>query len=104
MIGNAVYFRPEDEYENPALVKVGPLQFSWQTVYISLISTLISTPTTILVVSLFKKAKPRVIDHDVKDSSLKYSMPVINSFMDKLLKVEREQGTRAHFGCQRSHK
>lgn len=90
MIGNAVYFRPEDEYENPALVKVGPLQFSWQTVYISLMSTLISTPTTILVVSLFKKAKPRVIDHDVKDSSLKYSMPVINSFMDKLLKESKE--------------
>lgn len=90
MIGNAVYFRPEDEYENPALVKVGPLQFSWQTVYISLMSTLISTPTTILVVSLFKKAKARVIDHDVKDSSLKYSMPVINNFMDKLLKESKE--------------
>ncbi|XP_061175577.1 uncharacterized protein LOC133184503 [Saccostrea echinata] len=90
MIGNAVYFRPEDEYENPETVKLGPLQFSWQTVFISIMSTLISTPAVILVVTLFKKAKPRVTDYDVKDSSLKYSLPVINSFMDKVLKESKE--------------
>lgn len=90
MISNAIYFRPEDEYENPAMVKLGPLQFSWQTVYISIMSTLISTPATILVVTLFKRVKPRVVDHDVKDSSLKCSMPVINTFMDKLLKESKE--------------
>ena len=90
MIGNAVYFKPEDEYENPSMVRVGPLQFSWRQVYIALVSTLISTPTVFVAVMLFKKTRPRKISTDVKDKALKYSLPMIDSMMDKWLKESKE--------------
>ncbi|KAK3090920.1 hypothetical protein FSP39_015723 [Pinctada imbricata] len=90
MIGNAIYFRPEDDFQPTSVVRVGPLQFSWRTVYISLASTLIATPAVLFSIILFKKAKPRKISTDVKDKSLKYAVPVLDNMMDKWLKESKE--------------
>ncbi|XP_033737965.1 polycystic kidney disease protein 1-like 2 [Pecten maximus] len=90
MIANAIYFTPADEFENPSLVRVGPLKFSLQSVYISVISALISTPTVFLVVLMFRKSKPRVINQNLQDPSLKYAIPAIDSIAEKMLKESKE--------------
>jgi len=66
------------------------LVFSLQSVYVSVISALISTPSVFLVVLLFRKSKPRTINTDINDPSLKYAIPAIDSVMDKLSKESKE--------------
>lgn len=90
MIANAIYFQPADQYDNPNVVKVGPLVFSLQSVYVSLISALISTPTVFIVLFMFRKAKPRKINTDLNDPSLKYAISAVETLAVKLQRESRE--------------
>ncbi|XP_021356998.1 polycystic kidney disease protein 1-like 2 [Mizuhopecten yessoensis] len=90
MIANAIYFTPADEFENPSLVRVGPLKFSLQSVYVSVISALISTPSVFLIVLMFRKSKPRTINQNLQDPSLKYAIPAIDSIAEKMLTESKE--------------
>ena len=92
MIGNALYFRPEDEYSNAGTdIRVGPFSFSLRSIYIAFICALISTPTVILVIMLFKKSKPRKnVSYNVKGSSRKYRVPVLDTWMDRMMAESRE--------------
>lgn len=90
MIANALYFSPEDDFENPNLVRVGPFVFSLQEVYVSIICALISTPATLLVILLFKKSKPRRLDNDIRDPASKYNVPVFGNWMETFMKDSKE--------------
>ncbi|CAG2248795.1 PKD1L2 [Mytilus edulis] len=90
MIGNAIYFRDEDEYSNAGSnIRVGPFSFSLTAIYIALISALISTPTTVLVILMFSKSKHRKNDTDTKDTSRKYRIPVLDFWLDRLMADSR---------------
>ncbi|VDI23340.1 Hypothetical predicted protein, partial [Mytilus galloprovincialis] len=92
MIGNAIYFREEDEFTNAGSdIRVGPFSFSLRAIYIAFMCACISTPTTILVILLFKKSKPRKnVSYNIKDSSRKYRVPVLDSWMDRMMAESRE--------------
>ncbi|CAC5377684.1 PKD1L2 [Mytilus coruscus] len=84
MIGNAIYFRDEDEFSNVGSdIRVGPFSFSLSAIYIALISALISTPTTVLVILMFSKSKQR--KNNTKDSSQRYRVPVLDFCLDRLI-------------------
>ncbi|XP_076075847.1 polycystin-1-like protein 2 [Mytilus galloprovincialis] len=90
MIGNAIYFRDEDEYSNAGSnIRVGPFSFSLTAIYIALISALISTPTTVLVILMFSKSKHRKNNTDTKDTSRKYRIPVLDFWLDRLMADSR---------------
>jgi len=58
MVSNAIYFKPTDKYEDPEQTKIGPLILSFQTVYVSLVSSIVSSGTVLFVSILFRKSKP----------------------------------------------
>ncbi|XP_052820335.1 polycystin family receptor for egg jelly-like [Mya arenaria] len=59
MIANAMFFNPNDEYESPPLIQVGPFRFTPQQIYISIVCALITTPPVMLLIFLFKRTKRR---------------------------------------------
>ncbi|KAL4220971.1 Single-stranded DNA-binding protein 3 [Mactra antiquata] len=59
MIANAMYFNPEPNYVEPALLVVGPIRFTSQQIYVSVISALITTPPVMLLVVLFSRTRAR---------------------------------------------
>ncbi|KAJ8307755.1 hypothetical protein KUTeg_014695 [Tegillarca granosa] len=67
MIANALYFSPEDDYENPNLIRVGSFVFSFQ-----------------------EKSKPRCLDNDVREQGSKYKVPVFGDWMDTFMKDSKE--------------
>ncbi|XP_052069390.1 polycystin family receptor for egg jelly-like [Mytilus californianus] len=84
MIGNAIYFRDEDEFSNAGSdIRVGPFSFSLSAIYIALISALISTPATVFVILMFSKSKHR--KNNTKDSSRRYRVPVLDFWLDRLM-------------------
>ncbi|XP_052067992.1 polycystin family receptor for egg jelly-like isoform X12 [Mytilus californianus] len=84
MVGNAIYFRDEDEYSNGGSdIRVGPFSFSLKGIYIAFISALISTPTTVLVILMFNKSKHR--KNTTKDYSRRYRIPVLDCWFDRLM-------------------
>ncbi|XP_071132908.1 polycystin family receptor for egg jelly-like [Mytilus edulis] len=91
MIGNAIYFRDEDQYSNAGSdIHVGPFSFSLTASYIALISALISTPTTLLVILMFSKSKYRETITDTTNTSRKYRIPVLDFWLDRILAESRE--------------
>ncbi|XP_063446779.1 polycystin family receptor for egg jelly-like [Mytilus trossulus] len=91
MIGNAIYFRDEDEYSNAGSdIHVGPFSLSLTATYIAFISALISTPTTVLVILMFSKSKHRKNNTDTKDTSRKYRIPVLDFWLDSLMADSRK--------------
>ncbi|VDI61169.1 Hypothetical predicted protein [Mytilus galloprovincialis] len=91
MIGNAIYFRDEDQYSNAGSdIHVGTFSFSLTASYIALISALISTPTTLLVILMFSKSKYRENITDTTNTSRKYRIPVLDFWLDRILAESRE--------------
>ena len=59
MIANAMFYGTEGSEERPVGIKVGPFNFTLGQIFTSLMSILIITPVNLLVINLFKRAKPR---------------------------------------------
>ncbi|XP_063446781.1 uncharacterized protein LOC134726311 [Mytilus trossulus] len=84
MIGNAIYFRDEDEFSNAGSdIHVGPFSFTLSAIYIALISALISTPTTVLVIFMFSKSMHR--KSNTGDSSRRYRVPILDVWLDRVM-------------------
>ncbi len=56
MIANAMWYRTDENLENVQLVHLGPFTFTPQQVWISLASSFVSLPVSILIVTLFKRS------------------------------------------------
>jgi len=60
MITNCMFFKAEENMENPpTALKIGPFSFTLQTVFVAVVTTLIVFPPSILIVSIFRKARPK---------------------------------------------
>ena len=77
MLISAMFFGAEGSEERPAGMKIGPFKFTLGQVFISLMSLVIVTPVTLIVVNLFKRAKPKTKDlkatmetNDVKQETM----------------------------------
>lgn len=86
MISNAIYFKPEDDFVNSDLIHVGPLVFSWQSVYISVVSVLISAPTILFIMIMFRKSKARKVEY----CSCRRQVPCISDWFEKQLAESRK--------------
>lgn len=98
MIGNAMYFRPEDKYVNAkSNVRIGPFVFSLRDIYVALMCALISTPPTVLVGAIFKKSKDKQLMHNTSPSKC------INR-NDAMTDKQMEEGTQEDHGRQKTDK
>ena len=60
MIANCMFFRDASEKEdNVESLNIGPLSFTMQQLFISIVSTCIVFPPSLFVVTIFKKVKPK---------------------------------------------
>ena len=59
MIANAMWYRSEETVDSPQNVHLGPFTFSPTQIYISVVSSLISIPISVLIVTLFRKSAPK---------------------------------------------
>ncbi|XP_013393280.1 uncharacterized protein LOC106161002 [Lingula anatina] len=59
MIANAMFFKADDKKEKVNAIKLGPLSFTLSQLYVSLISTLIVFPVNLILVTVFRKARPK---------------------------------------------
>ncbi|XP_070555890.1 polycystin-1-related protein-like isoform X2 [Ptychodera flava] len=60
MISNAMFYGKKDEAKDTKGIEIETFRLSFGTVYIALISSLVTLPASITMVSLFKKARPNV--------------------------------------------
>lgn len=59
MIANAMWYKTEDTVESPRNVHLGPFTFTPQQLFISLASSVVSIPVSVLIIFLFRKSRPK---------------------------------------------
>ena len=67
MIASAMFFGAEGDQPRPIGLKIGQLRFTLPQIFIAIVSLLIVAPINIIIITLFKKAKP-------KESEFKHSL------------------------------
>ena len=74
MIASAMWYKTEEAVEGAQNVHIGPFNFSPQQLYISIASSVVSVPVSILIIALFRKAaaKPK---KQTSTSNNPYSTP-----------------------------
>ncbi|KAL5018449.1 hypothetical protein ScPMuIL_004171 [Solemya velum] len=60
MIANAMFFKSGDNVIKPDQVTLGPIRFSMDNLFVSIVGILITTPPIVLVTVFFRKARPSV--------------------------------------------
>ena len=55
MITSAMFYKSEDNVERPQVLRLGPLSFSIQELFVSIITVIIVLPVNLLVLQLFRK-------------------------------------------------
>ena len=75
MIGNAMWYKTTDLVEDAQNVEIGPFNFSPQQLYISIVSSLVSVPISILIVALFRKSAPKPVRPNQGSSGGCFSKP-----------------------------
>ncbi|KAJ8298359.1 hypothetical protein KUTeg_024890 [Tegillarca granosa] len=58
MIASAMFYRDSNDDATPDQIKIGFIRFSLTTLYVSLVSVLITTPPILLITIIFKNARP----------------------------------------------
>ena len=59
MITNCMWFKSDDRVEQVSVLRVGPFKFTLHQLFISVVSTLIVFPVNLIIVTIFKKARPK---------------------------------------------
>ncbi|XP_069123478.1 uncharacterized protein [Argopecten irradians] len=59
MITNAMWFKSEDNNANTSAMKIGPVSFTLQQVFVSFASTLIVFPVNFILMTFFRKCRPK---------------------------------------------
>ena len=59
MIADAMFYGTEGTEDRPVGIKVGPINFTLGQLFISLAVGLIVAPPNLLIITLFKRAKPK---------------------------------------------
>ncbi|CAH1794576.1 unnamed protein product [Owenia fusiformis] len=59
MITNAMFFKSEEKVENKSALKLGPFSFTLSQLWVSLVSTFIVFPPNLILMTFFRKCKPR---------------------------------------------
>lgn len=59
MITNCMFFRAEDNVTQTTSLTIGPISFTLQQLYVSVVTTAIVFPPSLLIVTIFRKAKPK---------------------------------------------
>ncbi|XP_055955042.1 uncharacterized protein LOC126809611 [Patella vulgata] len=59
MITNCMFFKAEDNVQHVTALTLGPFQFTLQQVYISVVSTLIVFPVSFILVTFFRRCRPK---------------------------------------------
>ena len=55
MITNCMFFKTEDKVQKPSAIQIGPISFTLSQLFISIVTTAIVFPPSILIVSIFRK-------------------------------------------------
>ncbi|KAL3876145.1 hypothetical protein ACJMK2_034017, partial [Sinanodonta woodiana] len=92
MISNAMYFNPNPNYESTAGIKLGPFRFTLQQLYVSMVSSIITTSVMTVLIILFKKSrrrnKKKASKAKPKSTVSKYYKPPI---IDRWLDIQRKK-------------
>ncbi|KAL5019308.1 hypothetical protein ScPMuIL_005030 [Solemya velum] len=99
MIANAMFFKSGDNVIKPDQVTLGPIRFSMDNLFVSIVGILITTPPIVLVTVFFRKARPSVAQwrtgrrkslcfwnkkkHETMNESLANTNPGENIFLEK---------------------
>ncbi|OWF47600.1 Polycystic kidney disease and receptor for egg jelly-related protein [Mizuhopecten yessoensis] len=59
MITNAMWFKSEDKSSNTSAMKIGPISFTLQQLFVSFASTMIVFPVNFVLMTFFRKCRPR---------------------------------------------
>ncbi|KAK3583594.1 hypothetical protein CHS0354_039413, partial [Potamilus streckersoni] len=94
MISSAMYYNPGENYQTEDGIKFGPIRFKSHQIYVSFVCALITTPATIVVITLFKSSRRRYRKkkefHNKSDRSKKYRIPFVNAWFEKSQKESLE--------------
>lgn len=91
MIGNAMYFRPEDKYTNAkSNVRIGPFVFSLRDIYVAVMCALISTPPTVLVGAIFKKSKDKQLMQNTSSKSTNRNDTMTDKLMEEGIGTQKD--------------
>ncbi len=63
MVVNAMWFGKDEESSYPSL-KIGPVELSYFTFYVSIAGSLIVLPPTLLIIEIFRRSKQRMVQKD----------------------------------------
>lgn len=59
MVANAMFYQAEEKVQNVESFKIGPLEFTLNGLYISVVSSLVVLPINILIDLIFRKSRPK---------------------------------------------
>ena len=54
MVTSAMYYGTEDNVEKPGVLRLGPFTFSYQELWVSLVSAVIAVPPLLVVIQIFR--------------------------------------------------
>lgn len=92
MIASAMFFRDSSNDETPGQIKIGFIRFSLTTLYVSLISVLITTPPILLITMIFKHARPA----QRKDEKMKTKMMIVVKEAQETKAINRQMRLDRH--------
>ncbi|KAL5018661.1 hypothetical protein ScPMuIL_004383 [Solemya velum] len=84
MITNAMFFKTADNAVRTYQIAIGPIKFSLQNIYISVIGILITTPPILLITVLFRKARRPASKSKTIHSKLKPGSNLNNANTDNI--------------------
>ena len=78
MITNCMFFKTEDKVQKPSAIQIGPISFTLSQLFISIVTTAIVFPPSILIVSIFRKVSVLSIDQCLSSGPLRaYSINIV---------------------------
>lgn len=88
MLASAMFYKAESNVRNAQGYSLGPFKFTLQEVYISIVTSLLVFPVTLLIDQLFRKSRPKIRQ---KDQAFEYERPTsaLSKFSLRLSSVLR---------------
>jgi len=91
MIANAMFYGRDGSEMRPKGISVGPISFTLGQLFISLISMIIVTPVNVIVVQLFKRARPKSMNILATELSQKSSRKSNSKEVGTLIEEQRQE-------------
>ncbi|XP_013384714.1 uncharacterized protein LOC106154780 [Lingula anatina] len=111
MIANAMFFKGEEEGTSSSGISLGPITITFRQVYVGFIGSLLVVPPTVIMIEIFRRAKPRVTDtkkFDIEEGQSRFGTgvvlkPVAISYgvqeNEKKMKAKEENGLDSYGIC-----